>query len=126
MDLNVLKKKLKVFSTEGKLRNVSDEVVMELLRTWEKWPEKTAVLYRELGLSKMQFTSLIKKGKNLVKSGKVVESGFKEVLLGQEEGLVPKQYQESGCENLEVIWLNGAKIRFQEVDQVIDFLKKVS
>jgi hypothetical protein len=125
METTVLKKRLNTFkSAKGKLTNVSDEVVLELLRTWEQWPGTSSELYRELGLSKMQMVILLKKGKHLVKSGAVVDSGFKEVSLAQSAGLFSNT--SSQCAAIELSCTDGKLIRFQRVDELVDFLKKVA
>src|ERR1700722_17170034 len=119
MDNSVLKKRLNTYKTsKGKLKNVGDEVVMELLRAWENWPGSAAELYRDLGLSKMQLVILIKKAKQLVSSGAVPVSEFKEVKIDSS--------QNEGACRIEIAWDNGRLIRFGEVAQLIEFLKKVA
>jgi hypothetical protein len=125
MDVVVLKKRLNTFKTGGgKITKVSDEVIMELLRAWEQWPGTSAELYRELGLSKMQMVTLIKKAKKLVKKGAVFpEADFKEIKLDSGTG----QIQELGpCQGVELIWKDGRIIRFSQVDLLVDFLKKAA
>ena len=123
MDNTVLKKRLNTFkSGKGKLTRVSDEVVLELLRSWENWPGSAADLYRELGLTKMQMVSLIKKGKNLVKSGVVVESEFKEIAMSSDAD----QFARKLNTGMELSLDSGKVIRFYQVEQLIDFLKKVA
>lgn len=125
MDVAVLKKRLNTFKTGGgKITKVSDEVIMELLRAWEQWSGTSADLYRELGLSKMQMVTLIKKAKKLVKTGAVFpESDFKEIKLDPGTG----QIQELGpCQGVELIWKDGRIIRFSQVDLLVDFLKKAA
>lgn len=121
MDNSILKKRLNTFkSGAGKLQRVSDEVVIDVLRAWENWSGTTADLYRELGLSKMQLVILIKKAKQLVKSGVVVESEFKEVKITESSSA----FSNSPC--IELSLENGKLIRFSQVDQLIDFLKKAA
>jgi hypothetical protein len=121
MDHGILKKKLLTYkSSKGKLTQVGDEVVMEVLRAWENWPGKFVDLYRELGLSKMQLTTLIKKGKNLLKKGVVRESEFKELNLDN-----VLQVPIGSC-GIELNWKDGNVIRFGQVELLIDFLKKVA
>src|ERR1700677_4786635 len=82
MDNAVLKKRLNNFkSAKGYLTKVSDEVVIDVLRTWENWPGNSADLYRDLGLNKMQIVTMIQKVKRLIKNGVVTESEFREVRL---------------------------------------------
>lgn len=125
MDNAVLKKRLNTYkSANGKLTNVNDDVVMELLRAWEQWPGTSADLYRELGLSKMQMVILIKKAKKLVKSGATTTApDFKEIKLDTDTGQI---IESSPCSGVELIWTNGKIIRFSQVDYLIDFLKKAA
>ena len=123
MDNGILKKKLNTFKSEkGVLKNVSDEVVLEVLKSWENWPGMVSDFYREIGLSKMQMVTMIQKAKRLVKSGVVPADDFKEVRVVEGTGfgnLAP-------CIGIELAWENGKFIRFGQVDQLIDFLKKVA
>jgi hypothetical protein len=122
LDHGILKKKLNTFkSDKGTLRQVSDEVVFEVLRAWEHWPGKVSELYRELGLSKMQMVTMIQKAKRLVKNGLVPPDDFKEMKVA-DAGSVPP----APCSAIEIAWDNGKVIRFQQVDLLIDFLKKVA
>jgi hypothetical protein len=124
MDNAILKKRLNTYkSSDGRLRHVSDEIVLDVLRAWEHWQGTSASLYREIGLSKMQLLIMIKKAKKLVKSGVVTESEFKEVKVeGMSEQSVPLQDGQS----IEVTWEQGKVIRFHHVEQLVDFLKRVA
>ena len=123
MDNAILKKRLNTFkSAKGRLRRVSDDVVLEVLRAWENWPGASADLYRELGLSKMQLVILIKKAKSLVKSGVVMDSEFREIAQSASTG----QFAQNASIGIELAWDNGKVIRFSQVEQLIDFLKKVA
>lgn len=118
----VLKKKLNTFkSGKGALRDVSEDVVFEVLRAWENWPGKTSDLYRELGLSKMQMVTMIQKAKRLIKGGMAPPDDFKEVKVASESAV-----DNGPCQGIEIVWHNGKLIRFQQVDQLVDFLKKVA
>lgn len=120
METAVIRKRLNTFkSAKGVIREVSDEVVMEVLRGWESWPGSSADYYREIGLSKQQLAVLLKKGKKLVRSGKVMESEFKEISLpmGGQDMLSTGAPMELKLD------LNRA-IRFSQVDHLVEFLKK--
>lgn len=120
MDNAILKKRLNTFkTTKGTLKRVSDEVVLEVLRTWENWTGTAADLQRELGLSRMQVVTMIQKAKRLIKSGVVVESEFKELSKD-----IPGQTQNLG-KGIELLWADKV-IRFYEVEHLLDFLKKVA
>jgi hypothetical protein len=118
MENTVLKKRLNTYkSGRGRLSKVDDEVVMDVLRAWENWQGSTAELYRELGLSKMQLVTMIQKAKRLVKKGAVTGSDFKEIVVTEAAG----NGQRYG---IELSWENGKLIRFCDVGQLLEFLKR--
>ena len=123
METGVIRKRLNTFKSgnSGRLRHVSDEVVMEVLRGWESWSGRTADYYREIGVTKQQLSVLIKKGKNLVRSGKITESEFKEIGVSAvlETGL-------SNGAGMELQLDADRTIKFTSVDQLIEFIKKTS
>ena len=115
METAILKKRLNTYkSSKGNLTGVDDEVVMEVLRTWENWHGKTSALYRELGLSKMQMVRMIQKAKTLVKNGATTSGEFKEIK-------VQPSVSEPG-DKMELIWEGGKTIRFSTVSQLHEFL----
>ena len=123
MDNNVIKKRLNTFkSSTGSLRQISDDVIIDVLRAWENWPGTSAKLYRELGLSKMQLVTIIKKAKNLVKCGVVTEDEFKEITIDNSEN---ENSRSSPC-SIELVWDNNKVIRFAQVEQLVNFVKKVA
>lgn len=122
MEHSILKKRLNTFkSAKGTLKDVSDEVVLEVLRAWENWPGVTSDLYREIGISKMQMATMIQKAKRLVKGGIVPPSDFKEVRVETGAG-----FGSGPCQGIELAWDGGKLIRFSDVSQLVDFLKKVA
>jgi len=126
MDNTVLRKKLNTYkSPKGVLKGMSNEVVLEVLQIWQNWQGSTAELYRDLELSKGQMSALIRGGKRLIKNGHSIDSEFKEIKVEES----PSNFTSltSGpCIGVEMIWDNGKLIRFQQVEQLIDFLKKVA
>lgn len=124
MDVSVLRKRLNTFKSgkSGMLRQVSDEVVMAVLRAWENWPGSTADLYREIGLSKMQMAIMIKKGKKLVRSGVMTDSDFTELKIDSPSIVGPMSgLSQSG---IELTLATGGLLRFSSVDVLIEFLKR--
>jgi hypothetical protein len=120
MDLIVLKKRLSTFSTDkGRVKNVSDELLIELLRAWETWAGKAKEFYEGLGVSKQAMATLIRKAKKLSREG--AGGDFKEMNIESILGPAP-----GPIVAIEVTWDNGKVIRFPHVDQLIDFLKKVA
>lgn len=118
MELETLKKKLSTYKTDGGyLKNVSDDLLVEILNAWENWNGPSADFYRAIGTNSKRFASLLGKAKKLKREGHEA-SGFAEVKL---EPPTPKT-----AFPIEIEWDNGRSIRFQEVDFLVDFLKKAA
>lgn len=118
----VLRKRLSTFRTEGGcFKNVSAEVLIELLRSWESWAGSARSFYQEVGLSKTQLGGLMGKAKKLSRSGEFSEA-FKEIQVEGPSGVASAQ----PCVGIELAWDQGKMIRFAQVDQLIDFLKKAA
>lgn len=120
IDMIILKKRLSTFLTDkGYLKNVSDELLLDVLKAWESWTGKPREFYGGLGVGRQTMANIIKKAKRLSRDGS--SSEFREVnvesILGPSSG---------GIVAIEVTWDNGKVIRFPNVDQLIDFLKKVA
>ena len=122
METAIIKKRLNTFkSSKGTLRDVSSDVVMEVLRGWEGWSGKSCDFYREIGLSKMQMVTMIQKAKKLVKSGAVMESEFKEIA---NPVLAAEILAGSGVGGMELRLDANRMLRFWQVDHLVEFLKK--
>lgn len=122
MDLAILKKKLSTFRSEkGKLMNVSDELLVDILQAWEQWTGPSNGFYSALGADHRKMASLIGRAKRLKREGHFPADSFKEIKLSDasSNALGP-------CMGLELLWDNGKLIRFSQVEQLVDFLKKVS
>lgn len=104
------------------LKRVSDDVVMEVLRGWESWSGSSVDFYREIGLSKQQLANMIKKGKKLIKTGAVTEGEFREISLPTGGS----EFAGTGGATMEVKLDAGKAVRFFHVDQLVEFLKKMS
>ena len=49
----ILKKRLSTFKNDkGAIRGVSDELIMDILKTWEQWTGSAKSFYQSLGLKK--------------------------------------------------------------------------
>lgn len=119
MENAVLKKRLNTFkSAKGTLRKVADDVVIDVLRAWERWPGSAADLYRELGMSKQQMAVMLKKGKRLATSGAFAESEFKEIAVAAGVPSSPA----SPC-SIELALADGNVVRFGQVAQLVEFLR---
>ena len=123
MDNTVLRKRINTFkSSKGTIKNMSNEVIIEVLRAWEQWPGSTADLYRDLGIKKGQLSSIIKRAKKLVNTGVVVESDFKEIEVEEASN---SSVQTIGC-GIELVWNDNKIIRFGDANLLLDFLKKAA
>jgi hypothetical protein len=124
MDNVTLRKKLSTYeSDKGYLKNVSDDVLYEVLLAWENWTGPSAEFYRSLGFTHSQMAGIIGKAKKLKRDGHFGTSEFRQVKVD----LPPEAtITVSGgpCAAVEIVWTNGQLIRFSAVDYLMDFLKK--
>ncbi len=122
MDSTTLQKKLSTYVSEkGRLRNVSEELLFEVLSAWENWNGTAKSFYREIGFSQKQMAKIIGRAKKLKREGYFGEAKFKEVQ--------PPAEQVSGFQGgqlIEVALADGKVIRFPHVDQLLEFIKKAS
>lgn len=122
MELEVLKKKISSYRSEGgRVKNVSDELLMEILQAWEQWTGPTAGFAQAVGMHRHSIPKLIGKAKKLKRDG-FPSGDFKEIKVVDPMGISSLV----GCSVIELNWENGRLIRFGQVDQLIDFLKKAA
>ena len=122
MDLEVLKKKISSYRTEGgHLTKVPDELAMEILFAWEQWTGTKTGFYSAIGVNQKKLASVLGKAKRLKRAGHFPIEDFKEIKIEQ----VPSvgDYASGLCK-IELTWDGKQVIRFAMVDQLIDFLKK--
>jgi hypothetical protein len=121
MENAVLKKKLSTFRSEkGSLINVAPDVLQEVLRSWESWPGSTKEFYSSIGVSQRQMAVLMGKAKKMHREGSFPTEEFKEIKIESSAG-----FSGAPC-GIELCWEAGKVIRFREVEQLVDFLKKVA
>ena len=126
MDFVTLKKKLSTYvSAKGYLTNVSDEVLYEVLVSWENWTGSSKEFYRGLGFSQAQMAGIIGKAKKLKREGHFGASEFKQLTVEGEPASAAVSPL-APCTGAEIVWTNGRLIRFSGVDMLIDFLKKAA
>jgi hypothetical protein len=125
MELEILKKKISTYRSEGGyLKNIPDELTVEILLAWERWTGPAGGFYTALGADAKRMASIIGRGKKLKREGRVPVSEFKEItdaVLGGSQ--ITTGYTGHG---IELTWDQGKVIRFPQVEQLIDFLKKVA
>ena len=123
MDLEILKKRLSSYRTPGgRLTRVPDELLVDILLAWEQWTGPGSGFYTALGADHRKMAGLIGRAKKLKREGFFPEEAFKEVKVSG----VGDAGVNNPCQGIEIIWDNGKQIRFPQVEQLIDFLKKVA
>ena len=121
MDMDVLRKKLDTYRNQrGRVVNVPDELRLEVLSAWEMWKGKAADFYRALGCSYKGMGSMIGKAKKLRREGHFPVEEFKEVNVVDGSST---PFVGSPC-GIELSLGNGKLIRFSQVDQLVDFLRR--
>ena len=126
MDMEVLKKKVSTFrGNGGKVRITEDQLYLEILHAWEQWKGSSKDFFRAIGVSKSGLAAIIGKAKRMRREGHFPASDFKEIKI--EESPSNLISLTSGpCSGVEILWDGGKLIRFQQVEQLVDFLKKVA
>jgi len=128
METNIiLKKKLLTYVSEkGQLRNIPEDVLFEVLKAWQSWTGHGKDFYKTLGFSQRQMATLLGKAKKLQREGYFGQESFKEVLVSQEnEGAEASESRRRGlCEHIELDLADGRIIRFPQINQLMEFLKK--
>lgn len=120
MDLEVLKKKISTFRGDGGRVRITDEgLLMEILLAWEQWTGPADGFYKAIGVSQNGMASIIGRAKKMRREGFPVQD-FKEIKV------VDPSISSGPCSGIELVWDNGKLIRFQQVELLIDFLKKVA
>ena len=123
MEIEVLKKKISTFRGEGGMvKNVSDEVLLEILSAWEQWTGPAKGFATTIGMNRNSLPKLIGKGKKLRREGRFPAEGFKEIKVEP----AMEGDETSGPCRIELNWEGKQVIRFGLVDQLIDFLKKAA
>lgn len=126
MDLEVLKKKISTFrGNGGKVRITDDQLYLEILQAWEHWTGTSKDFYKSLGVSKSGMAAVIGKAKRMRREGHFPVGEFKEIKV-EETSSSLSSFISSPCSGVEILWDGGKLIRFNQVEQLIDFLKKVA
>ena len=119
MELDVLKKKLSTFKTDGgKVTNVSDELLLEILYAWENWTGSAHAFYTAIGSNHHKMASMMGKAKKLKREGHSLP--FEEVKV---EGITDTDNPIPLVCDIEVQDKNKI-IRFRKVDLLVEYLKK--
>jgi hypothetical protein len=126
MELEILRKKISTFRGEGgRVRITEDALLMEILSAWEQWTGPASGFYGAIGVSQKGISSIIGKAKKLRREGHFPADDFKEIKL--DGSGVPAGPAASGpCVGIELGLTDGKVIRFPQVDQLLEFLKKAA
>ncbi|MBT6472224.1 MAG: hypothetical protein HOK52_13330 [Candidatus Marinimicrobia bacterium] len=121
MELEILKKKLSSFKGEGgRIRGVSDNLLLEVLAAWETWAGTSKQFYKGIGSSQTGISSMIGKAKRLKREGKSMP--FEEISI---EGISHIDNPPSALCDIELQEKNKI-IRFGKVDLLVEYLKKAA
>lgn len=120
MELEILKKKISTFRGEGGRVKINDDhLLMEILLAWEQWTGPGNEFYRLIGVSQTGMASIIGRAKKLRREGHFPAEEFKEIKVEAPVIAGP-------CSGIELCWSEGRVIRFPQVDQLLEFLKKAA
>jgi hypothetical protein len=124
MDLTVLSKKISSYRTpKGKITNLPNELLAEILHEWEQWSGAPSAFYKLLGVDFRKMGSMMGRAKQLKREGAFDGLNFTEITLDQETGQVMEL---PPCSGVELVWEGGRIIRFSRVEILLDFLKKAA
>jgi hypothetical protein len=122
MELEILKKKISSYRGEGgRVKKVSDELLMEILHAWEQWTGPISGFAQAVGMHRHSIPKLIGKAKRLKREG-FPGGDFKEIRVVEPTGGGGL----TGCNVIEMNMENGRILRFGQVDQLVEFLKKAA
>lgn len=125
MELEILKKRISTYrGDDGKVRNVSDELLLEFLQAWERWTASGTEFARALGINRNAISKLVAKAKKLRREGHFPSEDFKEIHI--EGGGVASSSGSGPCVGIELGLPDGKLIRFPSVDPLLEFLKKAA
>ncbi len=121
MELEILKKKLSAFKGDGgRIRGVSDDLLLEILSAWENWAGSAKEFYKSIGSSSKGMASMLGKAKRLKREGHTIP--FEEIEIAGITDITPPS--PINCD-IEVQDKNKV-IRFRKVDLLIEYLKKAA
>lgn len=124
MDLTVLAKKISSYRTpKGRITNLPNEILAEILHAWEQWTGPASSFYKLLGADQRKMAALMGKAKQLKRDGAFDGLQFTEVILDQDSGQVVEL---PPCSGVELVWEGGRIIRFSRVEMLLEFLKKAA
>ncbi len=121
MDLMILKKKMDGYrASNGSIKNVSAELLMELRQAWENYTGSAEEFRSEVGVKMGTLRNLLKASKKL---NHIIASADAMVVAGSDQSHLEDGSVAGAV--IELAFINGSKvIRFPNVDLLIDFIRK--
>lgn len=122
MDLAILKKKISSYRTpKGRITNLPDDLLGEILFAWEQWTGPGSGFYSAIGADHRKMASLIGRAKKLKREGAFNSNDFAEVKVIN-HGVESVSLIQGG---IELLWKGQHIIKFSQVGDLILFLEKV-
>lgn len=127
MDLTVLSKKISSYRTpKGRITNIPDELLGEILNAWEQWTGAPKSFYTQLGVDYRKMGKLMGKAKQLKRDGAFDGLNFTEAVVEGFDSPVHAMAPSIGGCGIELVWDNNKIIRFGSSELLMDFLKKAA
>ena len=101
-------------------------MLYEVLTAWEDWTGTAKEFYRSLGYSQKQMATLIGKAKRLKREGYFGNEHFKELTVAADADISGASAPAAAGAMIELDCKNGKIIRFPHVEQLLEYLNKVS
>jgi len=115
----ILKKRIATYrSPKGYIKGLPDDLILDIIRTWERWTGTAKSFYQSIGLKKDQLGPILKKGKKLAKEGPEKLGPFTPVEI--------KTPAHDSKAPIVLNWDKKRSIRFYQVDHLVEFLKKAA
>lgn len=115
-ELLILKKRLQNCKTaKGSLTNIPDDLLLDVIHSWERWTGTSKAFYTAIGLNKNQIGSVIKKGKKVLKDGGGSLGPFTPIQI--------KTPVKSSGGPIVLNWSKTKTIKFYDVAHLVEFLK---
>ena len=112
----ILKKRLQNCKTlKGSLTAIPDDLILDVVRAWERWTGTSKAFYTGIGLRKSQMGGLIRKGKKILKDGSGSLGPFTPVQI--------KAPVKNSGNPIILIWSKTKTIKFYDVAHLVEFLK---
>jgi len=125
MDLTVLSKKISSYRTpKGRVTNLPNDLLGEILHAWEQWTGSPSGFYKALSVDQRKMAKLMGKAKQLKREGCFDGLDFTEVVI-EESGMTDCSpiSATTGC-GIELVWKENI-IRFGDHKLLINFLNEV-